>query len=485
MNQRGTRAIQFGDLIQEAWMLNGNNLSWGMRGATLRTFACLGLLVPALSAQSLSLPASDPVGIGRAGVGVAFGRSLEAASLNPALLTTLLEPRAAYLGVGEEFQSSQVTLQSNRLTGYSTDRNRFVPSFGVAWRLKGRTMLGVKVDVPFLRHSLLPIDSPVRFLGDEINLSTLRAEVQVARSFGRDDQISVGAALGAMKVDLTQGTVVRARVGGTDPTQAVSLSNPSLGLVETRITQQGSTTLGTYGLGFRWALSPRWTLGGAAQGFLKSTLNPDAEMGSRTPAFVDNDGFSTPVLGLSSKGLLMLAASSASAGSGRVALPGQFTLGARHRLNNLLTWEADLRFVQGSTLELPSGPTLATPSGEVAVPGSPKASRDTLALLVGGELTLTRRWTLRGGFSLDQGFREEGEVEPLLGGSRSSSFALGAGLKAFGGEWNLGYSVWFAKDQENANLQGAWSSSGYQSSHGVTRVEGMGHLFSIGFRKSF
>jgi long-subunit fatty acid transport protein len=466
-------------------MLNGNNLSWGKRGPALRTLAYLGLLVPALSAQSLSLPASDPVGIGRAGVGVAFGRSLEAASLNPALLTTLLETRSAYLGLGEEFQSSQVTLQSNRLTDYSTDRNRFVPSFGVAWRLKGRTMLGLKVDVPFLRHGLLPASSSARFLGDEISLKTLRAEVQLAGSFGKEDQVSLGASLGAMKVDLTQGTVVRARVGGTDPTQAVSAANPSLGLVETRISQQGSATVGTYGFGFRWALSPRWTLGAAAQGFLKSTLHPDAEMGSRTPTFVDNDGFSTPALGLNSKGMLMLAASTAQGGSGRIALPGLFTLGVRHRLNNLLTWEADLRYVQASTLELPSSPSLATPSGAVASPGSPIAARNTLALLVGSELTLTKRWTLRGGFSLDQGFRREGEVEPLLGGSRTSGFALGAGLKAWGGEWNLGYSVWFAKDEENANLQGAWSSSGYQSSHGLTRVEGMGHLLSIGFRKSF
>jgi hypothetical protein len=44
----------------------------------------------ALPAQGLlGVPASDPAGIARSGAGVAFGRSLEAASLNPALLVTL------------------------------------------------------------------------------------------------------------------------------------------------------------------------------------------------------------------------------------------------------------------------------------------------------------------------------------------------------------------------------------------------------------
>lgn len=463
-------------------MLNGYDLSRGLRAA-----AYLGILAPALAAQALSLPASDPVGIGRAGAGVAFGRSLEAAALNPALLTTLLEPRSAYLALGEEFQSSQVSIQSKQQTIFSNDRNRFVPAFGAAWRLNERTVFGVKVDVPFLRHGQLPADTVVRFLGDELDLKTLRAELQLARSFGQEGQFSFGVALGAMKVDLTQGTVVRGQVGREDPSKPVTVdaTNPSLGLVETRVTQQGSVTVGTFGLGFRWALNPRWTLGGSAQGFLKGSTHPTAEMGKQPLSFIDNDGFGKPPDGLEAKALLMLAASSPSARSGNIALPGRATLGLRHRVNNLFTWEADLRYVHMTSLELPSAPSLVTPSGRVEGPSAPTAFQNSLGLLVASELALTRRWTLRGGFSLEQGFRKDGDVEPLLGGARNSSYSLGVGLKAGGGEWNLGYQVRLSQDHENTNLQGSWSASGYHPTPGLTRVEGMGHLFSIGFRKSF
>ena len=40
----------------------------------------LGLLSPILTAQTIAMPASDPVGISRSGAGVAYGKSLEDSS---------------------------------------------------------------------------------------------------------------------------------------------------------------------------------------------------------------------------------------------------------------------------------------------------------------------------------------------------------------------------------------------------------------------
>ena len=86
-----------------------------------------GLASQVASAQSMGLPASDPVGIGRSGTGVAFGTSLEAATLNPALLVTLREPRSAYLGAGLEIQKAELTLEPDGGDLSSSDRNRCCP----------------------------------------------------------------------------------------------------------------------------------------------------------------------------------------------------------------------------------------------------------------------------------------------------------------------------------------------------------------------
>lgn len=459
-------------------------LNWTERTRGIGTVALLGLIAPTLAAQSLSLPASDPVGIGRAGVGVAFGRSLEAAGLNPALLTTLTDPKSVFLALGEEFQSSQITLQSNQQTVYSTDRNRFLPSLGTAWRLGDRTVLGIRVDVPFLRHGQLSGATSARFLGDALDLKTLRAEAQLARSFGSEGQFSIGISGGAMKIDLAQGTSVRALVGST-PTSPVSGTNPTLGLVETRVVQNGTATVGTFGLGFRWAINPRWTLGGAAQGFVKTTANMTAAYGDQAATIVANDGFSTPPLGLDAKAATLLGASAPVAGTGNLSLPGSATLGIRQRVNNFFTWEADLRYVRMTDLELPGMPSLLTPNGQVGNGARLGLLKDSVEFLMAGEATLGKRWTLRGGFGLDNGFRADADVEPLLGGGQTAHFSVGAGLKVWGGEWNFGYQVRLAKDQESTKLDGTWNSTGYRSTGTLTRVEGMGHLFSIGFKKAF
>ena len=62
--------------------------------------------LPAL-AQSLALPAVEPVGIARSGAQVAYGYSLEAATANPALLASLKEKTGFYLAAGLELASTQ------------------------------------------------------------------------------------------------------------------------------------------------------------------------------------------------------------------------------------------------------------------------------------------------------------------------------------------------------------------------------------------
>ena len=49
----------------------------------------VGLAALPVAAQSMALPAADPVGISRSGAQVAYGYSLEAAAMNPALLASL------------------------------------------------------------------------------------------------------------------------------------------------------------------------------------------------------------------------------------------------------------------------------------------------------------------------------------------------------------------------------------------------------------
>src|SRR5690348_16593877 len=103
----------------------------------------------ALQAQSPQVPAADAVGVGRAGTGIAFGRSLEAATLNPALLPTLEEKGSVYLAGGFELQEAQITLQSNQRISETTDRNRLLAGFGLAWRTSDNLGFGFKLDQPW------------------------------------------------------------------------------------------------------------------------------------------------------------------------------------------------------------------------------------------------------------------------------------------------------------------------------------------------
>lgn len=456
------------------------NLSRGL--AATAAPALLGLLSPALAAQTIALPASDPVGIARSGAGVAYGKSLEAAALNPALLPTLDGRFQFFLAAGEELESSQVSLQSSQRTVYSTDRNRVLPALGLAWKLGKSMGIGLKVDTPFLRHSRLNGDTPVRFLGDELDLKAQRVELQVG--FALRNNFSIGLGAGFVKIDSASGTTLRGLIP-QDPTIGASGTNLSQGLFEQRLTQKGSATAPSFSAGFRWAMGPRWTLAGAYQSTIRGTAAQTARFAGDPYHVYANDGFSTPPTGLDAKAGTVIGLSRAVSGTDKIALPSRAAVGLRQRVNQVFTWEADVRYTQGTQFEFPSMPSMTTPSGvvKVAYPAGPFINSVGLSLM--GELKLTKAWTARGGLSLDQASRNDEDVEPLLGGQRSSGFSIGFGWQVGGGELNFGYQLRQSQDQDPINLDGVWSSTGYRRTGTTTRVEGMGHVFSIGFKKIF
>ena len=101
------------------------------------------------------------------------------------------------------------------------------------------------------------------------------------------------------------------------------------------------------------------------------------------------------------------------------------------------------------------------------------------------EIELGKLWTLRAGIFLDQRSIESSRTEPLLGGSRTAGFSVGAGYRVFGGELNLGYQYRQSEDQDSRQLDGVWSSTGFRNVGTRLRVEGMGHLVALGFKKTF
>ena len=438
-----------------------------------------GISMP-LAAQSLWLPASDPVGIARGGAGIAFGQSLEGASLNPALLVTLRDRSSAYLGLGMEMASSQITLPSNQRSLFSEDRNRVLPSFGAAWRFRDQFSFGVKLDEPFLRHAEMPTESAIRFLGKSLDLKTQRLEFQGAWALRSD--FSIGAGIGFARLNYASSVCYRVQFP-IDPTQPVGALDP---LVEIDVRQKGSATVPTWSLGFRWAINPRWTFSGAHQSSLRGNVKLSAERGDAAPSYYDYTGLaSAPTGDVTAAGAAaFLAQAHYQPGSRRIVLPAKTSFGVRHRLNQSMTWEFDLRYVAGSSLELPSSPTMTTPNGVVGT-RLEGGYRSGFGGSLMGELNLAKNWTVRLGVSLDPALQDDAAVNPIISGARSAAFSGGVGYRRWGGELNFGYQFRQNLDQDGVGLDGTWRGTGYQRTGTATRVEGMGHLWSFGFKRSF
>lgn len=441
----------------------------------------LGLAAMPLVAQSVAVAASDPVGIARSGVEVAYGYSLEAASLNPALLVAVPGHKSAYLAAGMEFQSAQVSLESNQQTWYTSDRNRAIGGFGAAWHLSPKTTLGLKLDTPFERHGAFAADAPNRFMGDQLDLVGRRLELQSA--WALTPGLSFGIGVGAAHFSFQSGTVLRMGIP-LDPTQPASSTNVVDGVAETAVVQSGSKTVPSYSLGFRWALNPRWTLGLVHQSGYRADLPLSASSRGGLLGLYANDGLSPALLGTASRADILIGATRGTPGQGRLELPSQTTFGVRQRLNPMITWEGDVRWTSAG-LRVPSLPGLATPSGQVASPAAFAPGKGHLGFGLSAEISLGKRWTVRGGTFLDREARDAANVEPLMGGAAQATFSIGAGYLIWGGELSIGYQFRQAQDQDVTDLTGVWSSVGFNPAGTRARVEGMGHLFAIGYRRSF
>ena len=436
-----------------------------------------GLGAAPLAAQSWELPASDPVGIARSGTGVAFGNSLEAASLNPALLATLRDGLSAHVAYGMEMQAAKATLQNNGMVLYSSDRNRVVPALGVAWRIGPAAVLGFKMDEPFMRHAQMPLAYSGRFLGQSFDLKTRRMELQMG--WAANPNWAFGASLGATQIEYGWDNQVRSVV-------STPATGP-LGLMETDLHQRGRKLAPSYSLGFRWAPNSRWTLGGTYVGAIKATLPLTAGYGALAPGYYPLTGAGLAPGGIGTAGDQQRAATQVSPGSGGITLPGKLTLGVRQRVNQIFTWEADVRYLLGAQTSLPGHPS-ATPAGAATInsPGGAGSFRNGFGLALMGELTLSKQWTLRIGAALDPALRSDPDVEPVVGGAKSSGLSGGFGYKAFGGELSLGYQYRQSQNVDTPNLDGSWKNTGFAlNPASVTRVEGMGHLWSVGFKRAF
>lgn len=449
----------------------------------LKGWAALALVAAGapLAAQSLWLPASDPLGIARSGAGVAYGQSLEAASLNPALLPTLRSGGSAFLSAGQELMSTQVGLKSNSRTLFTTDRNRGLLGLGAHWRLTDTFALGLKVDTPFMSHGTLPVEGGVRYSGSGLDLSARRGEIQLGWAFR--PELSFGIGVGVASVHMEERVFVRAPIP-VDPTQPLSTSNPSIALVETELSQDGTKVLPCFSLGMRWAMSPRWTLGFGYQSAIRGDLGGTAAMVG-TPTYVANDGYGTPPSDIETSGAVLLAGSSAVAGATSIDLPARAALGIRQRLNQLFTWEADLRYVWSTQMGLPDLPSLQTPSGLVVSPAPERAYQAGLSLSVLGEFSVGQDWTIRAGFSLDPAYVRPDTATGILNGTSSAGFSGGVGYRIWGGELSAGYQYRQGRDMDVKHLDGTWPVSGFQHSNSTNRLEGMGHLWAVGFRKAF
>ena len=449
----------------------------------------LGLLAgfgaPRLAAQAWAVSASDPVGIARSGAGVAYGQSLEAASLNPALLSSLKDRTSVFVGVGQELQITQTSLQTSQVVEASSDRNRALPSFGAAWRLSDKLVLGLKLDEPFMRHVDMPLDATSRFQGTSMDLTTHRLEAQGA--WALSPNWSFGGSLGVTQIHYAWSNMVRFPVSANpDPSVPVSASNPALALMEVGLQQEATKSVPSYSLGFRWAINSRWTVGGTYVGAMSTTMPLAAGFSPAQAAYYDNyTGYGPAISGSSAYGPGVQALSSVQPGSGKLTLPGKATLGIRQRVNQQFTWELDFRYVEGSATTLPGYPTLTGPSGTFQGSGMSENFCGGYGASLMGELAFWKTWTARMGVSQDANLRSNVNVDPMVGGAKNFTVSAGFSHRMSFGELNFGYQFRQAQDVNSNSLDYKWNQNGLQQSGVTTRVEGMGHLWSIGFKKAF
>lgn len=448
----------------------------------IKVGAALAAGAAGVMAQNVVAQGSDPVTVARAGAGVAFGRSLEAAALNPALLFTIQDSRAGYMALGVDSQASFTTLQGNQHKSYSDDRNRVIETLGAAWSLSSGFKLGFVLDQPFRRQIELKHDSDARFQGDKLALMGRRMEAQLAWSPEGRPEWSFGVGLGLTRVELELGSTLRAVVP-LDPTQPVGTTNAVADIAEFQLREKGSKIVPSYTLGARWAVGTRWTLGASYQSGVKTSLVSEA---SRVGSLwlYDQDGFSRPTVGAGARANTLFSLSQVKQGGGDLKLPSRLTFGVRQRLNQLFTWEADLRFTLGGTA-MPTFASLQTPSGNVPAASSLQEGKGTQALLLAGEVTLSKLWTLRMGASLESAALAQERGNPLLATGSQATFSGGAGYKVWGGELSLGYQLHYPRKQDRLDLAGDWAQAGFRSSNSVVRYEGVGHLLTLGFRRSF
>jgi long-subunit fatty acid transport protein len=346
--------------------------------------------------------------------------------------------------------------------------------------------LALKLDSPFLRHAELPKESSSRFFGQAIDLKTQRAELQIAGAV--TEAFSVGASIGVTTLDYASAVSLRALVPNVVGT-LVDEENPAEALVEATVRQEGSASAVSFGAGFRYAINSRWTLGGSFRSGVKGRPDLVAFIPQQDLGIYNTRGFDAPPppIGIEEQARAVIDGSKVLPGSGELALPYRVQIGARHRFNQLMTWEVDLHYIGSSAILLPSQPELDTRSASAPVATLAREYEYVDGFGISGmmEVSLGRDWVVRCGFALDPGLRGGGEVDMALGGAKSAGFSAGCGFRVMGGEVCAGHQFRQAMDTEAKGMEGVWSASGLRSTGTLTRVEGMGHLWSIGFRKNF
>jgi long-subunit fatty acid transport protein len=323
-----------------------------------------------------------------------------------------------------------------------------------------------------MRHAKMPLEYTGRFQGQSLDLRTSRVELQAGWS--ANPNWAFGASLGITRIHYSWDNMVRSTV-------AVPGQPSITGLMESDLRQEGSRIAPSYSMGFRWAANSRWTVGGAYVGSISTTLPLTASNGSAVRYFASS-GYGPAPTGISA----VATALAPQPGDGRITLPGKATLGVRQRVNKSFTWEFDLRYVLGASTRIPGVPYAVSGGSIVRGPGDAGGYRNGFGMNLMGELAFGRRWVVRLGAELDPALRTDAQVDPLVGGAKSSGFSGGFGYRMFGGELNFGYQYRQSQDVDNRNLNGSWTSAGYAAQPlSSTRVEGMGHLWSLGFKRTF